>query len=502
MPILLLLLIVAPILTLSQEQDSLTNDRIAIIKKVAQEVKYDTKDFAAKMNAEATRRLQAIQQQEAKLEKHLPKEELEKALQLKDELNKKLDALAGITHAPDSLLKTMFKGQYFARFDSLETLFKFALPKTGNLAILKDAEDQIQRLKAELALLDDCEKWLANREQQWKQLLTANPLEKLQLPKAFGKWQEEALAYKMQVDHYKETIKDPQKIETEALKLLNKLPAFREFMSKNSELARLFGPPGGSSGTGLPQGTPIPGLQTRQSLAQELQNRFGANALQSGGALQQQLQNGMDQLSQQQSLTNPIQEIQETLSEMGHPSPHRRGEGGEVTLTQQENAALKSKTFKERLEFGWNMQNAMRMQDFPAIRDVGLSLGYKMNPRSVIGIGVAYKFALGESWKHIDWTHEGVGLRSFLDWRISAAGSKLLQNFWITGGFEMNYWSRIATDVRWRDMAWEKSGLVGVTKVQEVKNRKIKIQFLYPLVNNSSNIDINQMIFRISFIKK
>jgi hypothetical protein len=489
-PILLLLLITAPIL--AQEQDSLTNDRIASIKKLAREVKDDTKDFTSKMNAEATRRLQAIQQQEAKLEKHLPKEELEKALQLKDELNKKLDALAGITQAPDSLLKTMFKGQYFARFDSLETLFKFALPKTGDLTIIKDAESQIQRLKAELAMLDDCEKWLANREQQWKQLLSANPLEKLQLPKAFGKWQEEALAYKMQVEHYKETIKDPQKIETEALKLLNKLPAFQEFMSKNSELARLFGPPGGSSGTGLPQGTPIPGLQTRQTLAQELQNRFGANALQSGGALQQQLQNGMDQLSQQQTPS-----LQNILPELNISTSIGNGNVGEMTPKQQEHAALKSKTFKERVEFGWNLQNAMRMQDFPAIRDVGLSLGYKMNPRSVIGVGVAYKFALGESWKNVEWTHEGVGLRSFLDWRISSAGSKLLQNIWITGGFEINYWSRIANDVRWKDLAWEKSGLVGVTRKIKIGKKGGKIQILYDVLDFKYPLNIQNFKIRL-----
>lgn len=470
-PILILLSLAISHFSLAQEPDSSSMVRI---EQVAQNIKEKTSEFSEKINKAALQRLEAIQQQEAKLEKHLPKEELEKALQLKDELNKKLDALAGFTHAPDSLLKTMFKGQYFARFDSLETLFKFALPKTGNLAILKDAEDQIQRLKAELAMLDDCEKWLANREQQWKQLLSSNPLEKLKLPKAFGKWQEEALAYKMQVEHYKETIKDPQKIETEALRLLNKLPAFREFMSKNSELARLFGPPGGS--TDLPQGTPIPGLQTRASLAQELQNRFGANALQSGGALQQQLQNGMDQLSQQQ--TNPLNTIQETLSEFELPSPGGRGVGGEVSPAQAENAGLKSKTFKQRIEFSWNMQSAMRIQDFPAVRDVGLSLGYKLNPRSVVGVGLAYKFALGESWKNIDWTHEGVGLRSFIDWRMTEAGGKLFKGIWLTGGFEMNYWSRMAGNATWKELAWQKSGLLGVSKMVFVAKGYIKTQLL------------------------
>jgi hypothetical protein len=439
------------------------------MEKLAREVKDETAAFTEKMNQEAGKQLEALKQQEARLEKHLPKEEIEKAQKLRAELDEKLDLLARFTHAPDSLLKSLAKGPYIARFDSLETLFKFTLPNTGSLSVMNDASVQIQRLKSELAMLGELEKWLENREQQWKNLLSGNTLKKLQMPKAFGKWQEEVLAYKMQVQHWKETIKDPQKIETEALRLLNKLPAFREFMSKNGELARLFGPPAGA--TGLPAGTPIPGLQTRQSLAQELQNRFGANALQSGGALQQQMQNGMEQLSSQQQ--NPLNNLPglQNLS---------IGNASEAVMTpkQQENAALKSKTFKERLEFGWNMQSATRLQNFPAVRDVGLSLGYKLNPRSVMGIGVAYKFALGESWKNIDWTHEGVGLRSFVDWRVSAAGSKLLQNIWLTGGFEMNYWSRIANDVQWRELAWQKSGLVGVNKIIFMKKGHVKTQLL------------------------
>jgi hypothetical protein len=128
---------------------------------------------------------------------------------------------------------------------------------------------------------------------------------------------------------------------------------------------------------------------------------------------------------------------------------------------------------------------------------VGLSLGYKMNPRSVIGVGIAYKFALGESWKDVEWTHEGVGLRSFLDWRISSAGSKLLQNFWITGGFEMNYWKRIANNATWKDLAWQQSGLIGLTKTIKLKKKEGKMQILYEFINPQQANAI-PIYFRIS----
>jgi hypothetical protein len=390
-------------------------------------------------------------------------------------------------------LKSFLNHPYLSRFDSLQTLFKFSLPSLPNNPALEQAQQQLDLLKSQLSQLQSLETWMQEREGQWKNLFSQVDLSKLALPKAFGKWQEEAMAYKMQVQHWKETINDPQKIETEALRLLNKLPAFREFMSQNGELARLFGPPGGA--TNVPAGTPIPGLQTRQSLAQELQNRFGANALQSGGALQQQLQNGMDQLSSQQQnplneLVNQVQEGVENITSLGE-------EIASISPAQAERAGLKSKTFKQRIEFGWNMQSAIRMQDFPAVRDVGLSIGYKINPRSVIGIGVAYKFALGESWKDIEWTHEGVGLRSFLDWRLTEAGGKLFKGIWLTGGFEMNYWTRIANDVQWKDLAWQKSGLVGVTKTVKLKKKEGKVQVLWEFLKYKTNS--TPIVFRIGY---
>jgi hypothetical protein len=492
-PILFLLNLAIPNISLAQGKDTISD---AQIEQVAQNIKEKSTEFSEKINKATIKRLEAIQKQEEQLEKHLPKEELAKAKQLKNQLKEKVDLLNKYADSPEEMLKSLNKGPYLARFDSLETLLKFALPNTQNAAILKDAQGQLQKLQSEMGLLEEWESFLTNREQQWKELLSGNTLEKLQLPKAFGKWQEEAMAYKMQVQQWKETINDPQKIENEALRLLNKLPAFREFMSKNSELARLFGPPGGA--TNAPAGTPIPGLQTRQSLAQELQNRFGANALQNGGILQQQLQNGMDQLSSQQqnplnNLVNQVQEDFENITSYGK-------ETSSISPAQAERAGLKSKTFKQRIEFGWNMQNAIRIQDFPAVRDVGLSLGYKINPRSVIGVGVAYKFALGESWKQVEWTHEGIGLRSFLDWRVSSAGSKLLKDFWITGAFEMNYWSRIANNAQWNELRWEESCLVGITRIVKTNlkvAKKMKIQLLVDLTRQINFNAAQPYIFRI-----
>jgi hypothetical protein len=73
------------------------------------------------------------------------------------------------------------------------------------------------------------------------------------------------------------------------------------------------------------------------------------------------------------------------------------------------------------LEVGSNFQSQKARYFFPVTADIGLSLGYKLNDKSVIGIGASYKLGLGSGWNHIALTHQGLGLRSYLDYKIKGA---------------------------------------------------------------------------------
>ncbi len=441
---------------------------------------------------QSCRQLKLLREKEDRLKRQLNADALQKTKEFTIELEGKIAEVEVLILKPEDLLNNLPAGPYVARFDSLFSIFDFSGISNGAAASLTPVKEQLVRLKKQMYYSGKLDEWLSDREKQWVELISKNMnIIPEHIKKIMNEWKVDVQVYRMQLDQWKQALHDSKKMEQEVLNILNRLPAFRDFMSRNSELARLFGTPVGNAD--FPQGAPIPGLQTRASIVQELQSRLGANTFQNGGALQQQLQNGMDQLSQQQTQLNPIATIQEELSEIGHPSPLGRGEGlaclscrGELTPKQQENASLKSKTFKQRLEFGWNLQSAMRVQDFPAVRDVGLNLGYKLNPRSVAGVGIAYKFALGESWKDIEWTHEGVGLRSFIDWRLTESGGKMFKGLWLTGGFEMNYWSRIAGDTQLKDLAWQKSGLLGVTKRIVLRKREGKFQVLWDFMNTTA----------------
>ncbi|HSC54489.1 MAG TPA: hypothetical protein VLC98_12740 [Phnomibacter sp.] len=451
--------------------------------------------------AEAQRMSDKMEEQTARLQQKMAKYErkLSKVFQQSDSLQQlaqqymaKADPEYWLhkLQANDSLLATLGTGPYLQRLDSLKGMLKFLDQDINNIPALQS----LAAMKARLGVTQEYQQMLDEKMSYWKQMLSVKGLTDKYLPASFKKLQTEVLAYKSQVAQWKETLNDPAKMETEMLKLLNKLPAFQKFMQQNGELARLFGGGVGASGT---SGVPIPGLQTTQSVMSQLQQRMGGGP-QAQQFLQQQIQQGMDQLSQQQQMMDPLAQIKEQAAGLVDKVMQGGALGNTaITPAQQEKAQLKSKSFGQRLEFGWNLQNAMHKQDFPAIRDVGISLGYKLNPRSVVGVGVAYKFALGESWKHIEWTHEGVGLRSFLDWRIAKAGSKLLKGFWITGGFEMNYWQRIDNNAQWKNLAWKQSGLVGLTKTVKTGKKTMKMQLLWDFL--SYNTNSTPVVFRVGY---
>jgi hypothetical protein len=280
--------------------------------------------------------------------------------------------------------------------------------------------------------------------------------------------------YKAQVSQWKALINDPSRLEAEALRWVSKLPAFQEFMKNNGELANLFGGFGNNNGGSQ---TMIGGTQSRQALAQALQAQFGQDAL-AGQRMQQQLQGAMGQLA----------EIQQKLS--GIVGQTGAGSQGNVTLSarDEERAAHRAKPTGQKFELGWNLQAGTRIRGFPAVTDLALSAGYRITPSLVLGAGMAYKFGLG-TWEKIQWTHEGVGFRSFGDFRLASPRAKMFGDTWLTVSAEMNYFQRIYDLSQLKEAAWDPSLLAGLTKRLRAGKRQGKIQILYdfspPLAGSS-----------------
>jgi len=102
----------------------------------------------------------------------------------------------------------------------------------------------------------------------------------------------------------------------------------------------------------------------------------------------------------------------------------------------------------------------------------------------------------GTGWNHIRITHQGIGVRSFIDWKLKGS-------FWISSGYEMNYRSEIRSiDQLKNQSAWRQSGLLGVSKIVTVKSKlfkKTKLQLLWDYLSYRQVPREQPIIFRIAY---
>ncbi|HYD20789.1 MAG TPA: hypothetical protein VEB40_04880, partial [Flavipsychrobacter sp.] len=272
------------------------------------------------------------------------------------------------------------------------------------------------------------------------------------------KFRKDVYYYRAQADEYKHILDDPSKLEAKLLQLANKIPAFKEFFAKHSILTSMFRLPGNDPASP----SLIPGLQTRASVQQNMLQRFGAGPDVSR-AMQQNIQSAQAQINQ----------LKEKVSKLG-------GSGSDMDIPDFKPNSQKTKSFWNRIELGANVQSARSNGYFPVTSDLALSAGYKLNDKSVAGVGFSYKLGWGENIRHIKITHEGVGLRSFFE-------MKLKGSFYASGGFEYNYQKPFNTIRQLHSVDnWQQSGLIGVSKVVAAQSKlfkKTKVQLLWDFLS-------------------
>ncbi len=345
---------------------------------------------------------------------------------------------------------------YIPKLDSLTTSLKF-LDQNGVGGKVKGALAKTTALQDKFQKSEEIKKFIKQRRELLKQ-----QLEKLGMVKQLKQINKQVYYYAAQIKEYREVLKDPKKIEKKALELLTKTKFFRDFMSKNSMLASLFRMPGDPNDPAYMAS--LAGLQTRVQvnvLVQQVVAGAGPNGMQQ---FRQQMQNAQGQMNQ---LKNKIM----------------KGGGGSSDDIMPEGFKpndQKSKSFLKRLELGTNIQTQKSTNFFPTTSDIGLSVGFKINGNSVIGVGGSYKLGLGRGWNAIKFTSEGVGLRSYIDWKIKGI-------FWISGGYEMNYRTGFSNFYQLKDLsAWQRSGLIGVSKSLPIKSKffkKTKLQLLWDFMS-------------------
>jgi hypothetical protein len=423
-----------------------------------------------KIVAKSQKILQGLQRQEEKIYRRM--------LTTKDSLQAK-SALAGIK-AKYAALENKLKNptspgtvrQYIPRLDTLTTALKF-LDQNGMAGNIKEALAKTQSVQGKFQQAEEIKKFIRERKEQLNQ-----QFQNLGLIKQLKKYNKEVYYYSEQIKEYKSLLNDSKKAERKALDLLTKTKLFNDFMRKNSMLASLFRLPGDPNDP-VSQGS-LAGLQTRAQVNNLIQQQISSGGPNAQSQFQQNMQSAQSQINQ----------LKNKISQSGGNSSDDIMPEGFKPNNQ------KTKNFWNRLEYGINFQSQRATNLFPVTSDIGISAGYRLNDKSIIGIGASYKLGWGQGWNHIVLSNQGVGLRSFIDWKIKGS-------FWVSGGYEQNYKGTFKGFSELKNYSgWQQSGLIGISKVVSLKTnffKNTKLQILWDILSYYQVPRSQPLIFRIGY---
>jgi hypothetical protein len=459
----------------AQQSDTTINPKHLANYLASVSKKYQGLDASIEKNV--TRTINRLRKQERRLAHKLTKKDSAAGKRLAQNAEKYYDALEAKAK-PGQQGKEL--KEYIPAFDTAKTTMRFLSnslsPADPLIQKVNESKAKLQLFEEQMQAANELKKQLKERKQQ-----LVNQLEHYGMVKDLKKLNKEIYYYQQQLGEYKALIKDPKKMEQKALAILRENSAFKAFIKKNSMLAKLFKLP---DDYGSPAS--LAGLQTQASVQAMLTQRMAG----AGVNPQQYMQ---DQMKEAEAEMNKLKKRLRDLTPT--PLQGRGASSSDISADGFKPNTQKTKSFLQRLEYGMNFQTQKVNSYFPTTTDVALTLGYKLNDKSVIGIGASYKMGLGNI-QHIKLTHEGVGVRSYVDWKLKGS-------FWITGGYEQNYLQRFSDFRTISDVSvWRQSALLGITKKVNVGKKSSKLQLLYDFFHKKDNIPTQPLIFRIEYALK
>jgi hypothetical protein len=480
--LILLLYLACPCILKAQDSQSGASRWLDLPFRFNDHIQKKTDKLEAQLTHQTEKYLKRLARKEEKLRRKLMKTDSTAAKQLFDGSAEKYAQLSAQLKNPTAITGRM-GGQYLPYVDSLKTSLSF-LQQNNGLLNSEEAKkitgslQNVQQLQGKLQQSEQVKAFIRERKEQIKATLSRYTTLPKGLTKGYQDFNKELFYYSQQLQEYKDILNDPDKLLNKTLSLLNKLPAFQSFMQQHSELAGLFAVP---AGYGSNQN--LAGLQTRSQVQQLMQNQLSSAGPNTQQLLQQNLQAAQAQLNT----------LKDKINKLG-------AGGADMDMPDFEPNNQKTKSFWKRLEYGTNLQTQKSNNFFPTTSDLGLSVGYKLSDKSIIGVGGSYKVGWGKDIRHIAVSSQGAGLRSFLD-------VKLKGSFFASGGFEYNYQPLSYTQTltpqeQQRAEEWQESGLVGISKIISLKNKtfkKTKVQLFWDFLSYQQVPRAQAIKFRVGY---
>lgn len=367
---------------------------------------------------------------------------------------------------------------YSGRLDSLTTSLKLLKEQNAlqpiDQTIINQTLGELQLLNTNLAGSSQLASFIQNRLQRYCYALPTNVFAKKLLA-----YQKEFYYYKTRIHIYERQLEAPDKWSDLLIRQARRLPQFQSFFARNSQLGQLFAMPGVQVDD--LSNHAATGLQTRAAVEEGFRNRFGSAA-----DLNVTIQSHMPESGvTQDGLRSRAEGF--VTGVLGGAGTLQMPAGFKPNMQ-------KTKTFWKRLEPGCNIQSLSARYLFPVTTDIGLSLGYKLNDRSILGVGTSYKLGWGQGWDHIALTHQGLSLRSFVD--VQLKGS-----IYISGGYEQNYRAAFNSIAALKNYsAWQGSGLIGMTKKYTAGKLKGNMQLLWDFLSYYQQPRAANLLWRIGYV--
>jgi len=362
--------------------------------------------------------------------------------------------------------------KYLPGLDSVQTALQF-------LARYKLPASQL----SSLASLRSAVVHLQDQFQQTN-IIQAFVASKLQQGQAIAQGlQRQLYYYRVQVQQYEDLLHDRDRAADKLLQVVGDQLAFRAFFLKHSCLAALFRMPGDEVAGA---GQSFPGLQTREQIAVMVAERLGPGAS-FVSAVSGESSSGSNPLA------GSMQQAQERVGQLKNKIASLGGNGSNTDMPDFRPNPYHTRTFLQRIQLGSDLQTQSNTGLIPALSTIGLSAGYLLNSRSIVGIGMAYKLGWGQPFGHVSFSSQGMALRSFIDWRWKG-------NWWLAGGYEANYYNafRHLSQLR-RLSAWQSGALLGIMRTYKAGKRSGNVQLLYDALYRQHIPQSQPVLFRVGY---
>ncbi len=362
---------------------------------------------------------------------------------------------------------------YFPYLDTLKSALNFLNKYSPYLSGIKNAQ---QQLRTSLGRLNQLEYKMQAAQQieqylQQRQTLLQSCLSKYGkvFSRPLSSMDRNMYYYSAQIKAYKEQFQEPARIEAEGLVLLRNNKAFNSFMEKHSMLAGFF-----NAAQVYSSGNKS-GLQTLNMVQNQIQTKVVGGCANGASLVTQQIQGAMSLLQQFKAKFPDLN----STAQMPDFKPND----------------LKTKSVGSRFVYGANIQFQRTTGLTPSIADIAVQFGYKINPKSEGGVGLAYLAGIGSNLRHISFSGQGISFRSYLDYKIKGT-------FYMEGGMERTYNRNFGSlhDLYQNVSVWTNSALLGLNKKYQVSSKvKGTLSLLYDFLHNDHIPSTPAFSFRMGY---